>query len=187
VTTIKPSGTISLLNGSSPGVHAPYAPYYIRRTRLAANDPMVPSLQEAGVPWEHDQYDQTGHTLVFSFPTKAVHTRFTVQTETIRDQIERQVAVQENWADSAVSATLSFDPESEKSQMAELLRTYVPRLKSVSMLAKSGHGYVQSPYQAVDEGTYHHLSELIRQDHQLVTGGEMAGLDDCSHGACPIR
>ncbi len=187
VTTVKPSGTISLLNGSSPGIHAPYAAYYIRRARLAANDPMVPSLQEAGVPWEYDQYDQTRHTLVFSFPMKAPHTRVTVQSQTIQDQFERQAQVQEFWADNAVSATLSFDPETERGYMADLLRNYVPRFKSTSMLARSGHGYVQAPYEAVSEEVYREMQSKIRHEHQLSTGGDMDGLDECSSGACPIR
>jgi hypothetical protein len=187
VTTVKPSGTISLLNGSSPGIHAPYADYYIRRARLAKNDPMVPVLQDAGLRWEADQYDKTGNTLVFEFPMKAKHTRVTVQTENIRDQFERQALVQENWADNAVSATLSFDAEKEKAEMARLLKEYVPRFKSTSMLAKSGHGYVQAPYEQIGESQYREMMGRINHNHQLVRGGEMADLDECTSGACPTR
>ena len=186
VTTTKPSGTISLLNSSSPGIHAPYAPYYIRRARLADNDPMAAALKEAGVHCEPDEYDSTGHTLVFSFPTKATHTRITVQTETIDDQFERQALVQEWWADNSVSATLSFDGETEKARTAELLREYVPRFKSTSLLAKSSHGYVQAPYEVIDEARYHAMSAQIRTDHQLVQGGDVQ-IDECAGGVCPIR
>jgi ribonucleoside-triphosphate reductase len=186
VTTTKPSGTISLLNSSSPGIHAPYAPYYIRRARLADNDPMAQALMEAGVKWEHDQYDNTGHTLVFEFPTKAVHTRITVQTETIADQFERQAQVQEWWADNSVSATLSFDVDTERHQTAELLKQYVPRFKSTALLAKSGHGYVQAPYEVIDEATFHSMSSKIRPDHQLARGGDVQ-IEECSTGVCPIR
>lgn len=186
VTTVKPSGTISLLNGSSPGIHAPYAPYYIRRARLAKNDPMVPALIEAGVSYEPDQYDQTGNTLVFSFPTKATHTRTTVQTENIRDQFERQAAVQRYWADNAVSATLSFNAETEKEETAELLAKYVPQFKSTSMLAKSSHGYVQAPYEAIDENTYRAMAAKVNDRHPLVRGGDIQ-VDECASGACPIR
>lgn len=185
VTTVKPSGTISLLNGSSPGIHAPFAPYYIRRARLAKNDPMVPALMEANVPFELDQYDQTGHTLVFEFPTKAAHTRLTVQTETIRDQFERQAMVQEWWADNAVSATLSFDPDTEKAETAACLKEYVPRFKSTAMLAKA-HAYVQAPYEAIDEATYLDKYGRIKHDHQLVRGGEFE-IDECVSGVCPVR
>ena len=185
VTTVKPSGTISLLNGSSPGIHAPYAPYYIRRARIAKNDPMVEALTEAGVPHEVDQYDKTGHTLVFAFPTKAVHTRITALTETIRDQFERQRAVQENWADNAVSATLSFNAETEREELAACLKEHVPHLKSTSFLTKS-HGYVQAPYEEIDEATYGTLYNHIRHDHPLVRGGEFE-MDECASGVCPVR
>jgi len=186
VTTVKPSGTISLLNGSSPGIHSPYAPFYLRRARFAKNDPMVPALMEAGVPYEQDQYDQTGHTWVFAFPMKARHTRTTVQTENIQDQFERQAIVQKYWADNAVSATLSFDAATEKELTAKLLKEYVPQFKSTSMLAKSSHGYAQAPYEAIDELKYQEAASKIRGDHPLARGGEFE-IDECASGACPIR
>lgn len=185
VTTIKPSGTISLLNGSSPGIHAPFAPYYIRRTRIAVNDPMVGALQEAGVPWEYDSYDQTKHTLVFEFPMKAVHTRVTVQSERARDQFERQAQIQRSWSDNAVSATLSFDPETERDEMASLLKEYVPQFKSTSMLAKR-NGYTQAPYQTIEADEYALRSSQINMDHPLTHGGDFE-IDECSSGACPLR
>jgi hypothetical protein len=185
VTTVKPSGTISLLNGSSPGIHAPFAPYYLRRARLAKNDPMVPALMEAGVPCEFDQYDKTGHTLVFSFPMKARHTRTTVQSETIREQFDRQRAVQEYWADNAVSATLSFNAETERDILADCLKTNVPHLKSTTVLSKS-HAYPQAPYEAIDQDTYNALSSEIRNDHPLVRGSDFE-MEECAGGVCPVR
>ncbi len=185
VTTVKPSGTISLLNGSSPGIHAPFAPWYIRRARIAKNDPMVEALTDAGVPNEVDQYDKTGHTLVFAFPTKAAHTRITQRTETIRDQFERQRAVQEHWADNAVSATLSFDANTEREELAACLKEHVPFLKSTTVLSRS-HAYVQAPYEAIDESTFNTLSSRIQHDHPLVRGGEFE-MDECASGVCPIR
>ena len=185
VTTVKPSGTISLLNGSSPGIHSPFAPFYIRRARIAKNDPMAPAMMEAGVPYEYDQYDNTGNTLVFSFPMRARHTRTTVQTENIRDQFERQALVQKYWADNAVSSTLSFDPDTEREETAELLEKYVPQFKSTSMLAKR-HGYVQAPYEEVDELKFHEMASKINDAHPLVRGGEFE-IEECASGACPIR
>ncbi len=90
VTTVKPSGTISLLNGSSPGIHAPHSEHYIRRVRVAKNDPMTPALVDAGVPFEDDQYDKSGNTWVFSFPTKAENSRITKDSDTLRAQFEQE-------------------------------------------------------------------------------------------------
>jgi ribonucleoside-triphosphate reductase len=185
VTTVKPSGTISLLNGSSPGIHAPHSPYYIRRTRIAKNDPMAGAMMEAGVPFEEDVYDQSKHTWVFSFPTKAPHIKSTSKTETVREQFIRQAAVQEWWADNAVSATLNFDPATEREELAACLKEYVPRLKSTSCLPKA-HGYAQAPYEEIDEMTFHRMYGMVNHDHPLVNGGDME-VEECAGGVCPIR
>lgn len=184
VTTVKPSGTISLLNASSPGLHAPYAPYYIRRTRIAKNDPMAGAMIEAGVSFEEDIYDKSGHTWVFAFPMKSVNPEITVQNETIKDQFLRQRAVQEAWADNAVSATLSF-AESEKEELAALLKEHVPHLKSTSCLPKA-HGYAQAPYEAVTQETFEKMYAAITHDHPLARGGDIE-VEECAGGACPVR
>jgi ribonucleotide reductase alpha subunit len=189
ITTTKPSGTISLLNGSSPGIHAPHAPFYIRRTRIAKNDPMAAAMIEARVPFEEDVYDTSGHTWVFSFPMRAPHARGSKGSETLRGQFERQAYVQRYWADNAVSATLNFDAETERDELAACLKEFVPQLKSTSCLPKA-HGYAQAPYEAIDEGTYGALYRTIRHDHPLVHAGDMEtlqGLDECQNGVCPVR
>lgn len=183
-TTVKPSGTISLLCGSSPGLHAPFADYYIRRTRHATNDPMTESLQEAGVTCELDQYDSSGKTLVFSFPMKAKHTRSTVQTETLREQFQRQLSVQNAWSDNAVSATISFDKNNPE-ELAACLEEFVPKLKSTSCLPKE-HGYVQAPYEAISRETFERYAAGIDFNARLTKGGEFE-VDECTSGVCPIR
>jgi ribonucleotide reductase alpha subunit len=185
VTTTKPSGTTSLLNGSSPGIHAPHAPYYIRRTRIAKNDPMSEAMMEAGVPFEEDCYDKTRRTWVFSFPAKAQNSRVTSKNETLRGQFERQAAIQEWWSDNAVSATLNFDPETEREELASCLREFVPRLKSTSCLPRS-HGYAQPPYESCTRLEYEEMYGQIKHDSLLVRGGDME-VEECSSGACPIR
>ncbi len=186
VTTVKPSGTISLLNASSPGIHAPHSEYYIRRTRISEVEPMAMALKEAGVPWEHDVYDSSGHTLVFSFPMKAKHTRVTTQSETLKDQFERQLSVQNAWSDNAVSATISFD-KSKPEELAAAMKEYIPRLKSTSCLPKE-HGYTQAPYEMISQDTFEKLSGNINFDATLLSGrgGEM-DMQDCASGACPVR
>ncbi len=185
VTTTKPSGTISLLNGSSPGIHTPHSEYYIRRTRIAKNDPMAEAMMRARVPYEEDIYDQTNRTWVFSFPMKAKNAKVTSKTESLRSQFERQATVQEWWADNAVSATLNFDPKTEREELAACLREFVPRLKSTSCLPKT-HGYAQPPYEAVDCETYSKMSCLINHEDPLVNGGDIE-VEECSGGVCPLR
>lgn len=185
VTTVKPSGTISLLNGSSPGIHAPFAPYYIRRVRFSKDEAMAHALIEAGVPHEDCSYDVTKHTWVFEFPMAARgDATKTVQNETVADQLIRKVVVEESWADNAVSATISFGDD-ERDELADHLAQYGKRLKSFSCLPKK-HAYVQPPYEAITREEFERRTGGIRGDHPLVSGGEM-DLQECEGGACPVR
>ncbi len=184
VSTVKPSGTISLLNGSSPGEHAPWDAFNIRRVRTAVNDPMAYALMDAGVPYELDVYDSTNRMLVFSFPQKALSGRVTVQTQTVRDQFERQAMLQTYWSDSAVSATITFR-EDEKDELIQCMKDYVPRLKSTTCLP-AVHGYEQAPYESIDEAAYLKLYQQIDHGHPLTRGGDFE-IEDCAGGVCPIR
>jgi len=49
LTTCKPSGTLSLLPGVTPGVHPAFAQYLIRRVRIAADHSLVEVCKEHGV------------------------------------------------------------------------------------------------------------------------------------------
>jgi ribonucleotide reductase alpha subunit len=186
---VKSHNTISLLNGSSPGVHAPHAAYYIRRTRIAKNDPMAQAMVDAGVPHVDDVYDTTGRTWAFEFPMKSANATVTSKNESVRSQFERQATIQKWWADNAVSATLNFDKVTEREELAACLKEFVPQLKSTSCLPKA-HGYAQAPYEEIDEETYRRLSSKIDNDHKLTNAGGMdtlQGLDECAGGVCPVR
>lgn len=186
--SVKSHNTISLLNDSSPGIHAPHSPYYIRRTRIAKNDPMAEAMISAGVPYEQDVYDKSGHTWVFSFPTKAPHGKVSKTTQTLRDQFQRQVDVQEFWADNAVSATLNFNPQKDREELAACLKEYVPRLKSTSCLADA-HGYAQAPYEEISEAEYKAMASGIDHESKLVNAGDVDSVqvDECHNGVCPVR
>jgi ribonucleoside-triphosphate reductase (thioredoxin) len=184
-TTVKPSGTISLLNESSPGIHAPYAPFYVRRVRCSKDEAMAAALTEAGVPSEDCAYDSTGHTLVFEFPMRSMNLRGkTVLNQTVKDQVDRQVTLQRYWADNSVSSTVSFGDD-EKDALAECLKRSARGLKSISCLPKK-HGYVQPPYQEIEEDEYQRRHEAINHAHALTRGGDLE-VDACETGACPIR
>src|SRR5690606_6580449 len=111
------------------------------------------------------------------------------KNENIRSQFERQAAIQQWWADNAVSATLNFDKETEREELAECLEEFVPRLKSTSCLSKT-HGYDQAPYEEIDAETYARLATKVDNNHKLTNLGDMEtlqGLEDCAGGVCPVR
>jgi len=182
-TTVKPSGTISLLNGSNPGLHAPEAPFYLRRMRISLAEPMAQALVAANVPFEPDVYDSTGNTMVFSFPMRARNQRISALTQTLGEQFDRQLAVQRAWADNAVSCTIKFD-KNEVINMAHYLEHYVPQLKSVSMLPKA-HGYQQAPYEPITEDEYVRLASPINHRSSLAPGD--MEIEECESGVCPVR
>lgn len=120
VTTVKPSGTVSILMGVSPGQHFHWAPYMIRRVRLAASAPLVPILMECGYHVEpaikgfndDGSYVYDYNTVVVEFPVKAPtadHPLFQSAGDVpLREQAAIQALLATYWSDNAVSATLSF-------------------------------------------------------------------------------
>lgn len=67
ITSIKPSGTVSLLAGATPGVHYPHSAFYLRRVRLSKNSHLLEPLKQSGYHIEDDAMDPQ-HSLVVEIP-----------------------------------------------------------------------------------------------------------------------
>lgn len=109
VTTIKPGGTVPKLVGKTPGAGYPTSKYTLRRTRIAANHPMIPLLREAGIPLEPEKFDPE-NTLVFEFPIEQGPSK-PAEDATLWEQALNIVTLQREWADNSVSNTLYFKPK----------------------------------------------------------------------------
>lgn len=191
LTTVKPSGTLSLVAGVTPGGHPGYAPYHIRRMRLAANDPLVPRLREAGYRWEY-QRDFEGaedhSTVVFEFPAAFPEgTKFADEMSAV-DQLRLVQFLQTVWADNAVSVTVYYRTE-ELPEIRDYLAEYWHSLKSVSFLLHSDHGFDQAPLEEITEARYESLRSGITPIGSLGSAGFTEALSDdaCATGACPVR
>lgn len=194
ISTIKPSGSISLLNGSSPGRHAHYAKYVIRRIRLSHNDPMVDMLKAAGFHVEDDLVSP--NTVVAEFPVKAPTADtpgFKAASDySLREQCEDQMELQTWWADQSVSSTLTFKEE-EAEQIPDLLREF--KFKSTSLLPYFGHGYAQAPYEPITESQYNEMVSKVKfwpsdetfRSYKEKRDMEIMDQSDCESGACPIK
>ena len=184
VTTVKPSGSISLLAGVTPGVHYPVSRYAIRRMRIGKDSPLVPSLVAAGIPHEDDTYSD--NTLVFSFAIDHGNVRPCEQVSPW-EQFSVVAMLQRCYADNCVSATIYFDKEKDAPDVEKMLALYIPILKSVSMLPHSGHGYVQAPYEPIDEEKYIALKDSYTlPKFDKVSGNVPVGSKFCSGDTCEL-
>lgn len=158
VTSVKPSGTVSLLPGVTPGIHFPHAEYYIRRVRLQENSPLVAQLRGAGYPIEVDKYSP--NTLVATFPVQENNFDRSKDAVTLWEQLELAAQMQQYWADNQVSVTVTFK-STEAQDIKHALELYETRLKGVSFLPLSDHGYEQAPYETVTKEQYESLAQQI--------------------------
>jgi hypothetical protein len=189
VTTVKPSGSVSILAGSTPGVHwAPGGTTFIRAIRFASNDPMVGLLVAAGYEVEDD---------VVSADTKVAY--FPVRTDQKRS--ERDVSIfekmylasmaQKHWSDNGVSVTVTFDPDSEARHIGTVLHMFEGQLKAVSFLPSGNAVYPQMPYTSVDDERYRKaVARLAPVDLSPVYSGgglDASGEQFCTTDACEIK
>ena len=161
-TSVKPSGTVSLLAGSTPGMHFPESRIYIRRMRMGKNDPLVAPLRRAGysvVP----AIGQEDTTVVVEVPVK-LPANVRVQSEvSMFEQLSLAAFLQRYWADNQVSCTVTFDPVSEGPHIAQMLQYFQYQLKGVSMFPKQDYSkYPQLPYEAISEDVYNEMTRDLK-------------------------
>lgn len=107
VTSIKPSGTVSLLGGATPGMHWPIEKYYKRRIRINENSPLISVLIAAGYDIEKDCY--ADNTQVVTFPVYCGSESIPIESEvSMEDQINMAYLLQKHWSDNQVSVTIKF-------------------------------------------------------------------------------
>lgn len=155
VTSVKPSGTISLLPGATPGMHFDHAPFYIRRVRIEDTSPLIPLLEKAGYPIEKDA--SANNTFVVEIPVAATAGSKTKKDASVSDQHRDLVALQRMWADNQVSVTITFDPNKPEDvdTVRNIILTGWEKLKSVSFLPEiPGGAYKQMPYEEITEEEY---------------------------------
>ena len=184
VTTVKPSGSISLLAGVTPGVHYPVSRYAIRRMRIGKDSPLVPSLVEAGIPHEDDTYSD--NTLVFEFAIDHGAVRPCDEVSPW-EQFSLVAQMQRCYADNMVSATIYFDKEKDGPDVEKMLAMFIPTLKSVSMLPHSGHGYAQAPYTPCTKEEYEtRRAGYVMPDFDKVKGNIPVGSKYCTGDKCML-
>ena len=193
ITTVKPSGTLSLLGNVTPGVHPAYSQYYIRRVRMSANDSLIELCKNAGLDIE-PQVDLDGtidrNTMIVNFPIKSKDNAILAKDMTAITQLELVKKMQTIWADNAVSCTVYYNPEELVTIKEWLKENYKSSLKSVSFLLHSEHGFKQAPYEEITKEQYDKLTKKINFDKLYRKAQNSMDLVDsleCEGGACPVR
>lgn len=102
MTCIKPSGTVSLLAGATPGMHYPISSYYIRRIRMPKDSPLLEPLREAGYHMEPAS-ESPEKTLVVEFPISVGKGTRKADDLSLWEQMSLAAFLQRHWADNQVS------------------------------------------------------------------------------------
>ena len=186
-TSIKPSGTVSLLAGATPGMHYPESRYYIRRMRLSINSPLIPALEKAGYSLE-PAFGSEDSTLVVGIPVDVGEGIRTASELSLWEQLSLAAFIQKYWADNQVSCTVTFDPATEGDQIAHALDYFQYQLKGISFLPRLDYGaYPQMPYEAIDESTYHDmLASVGRLSFGRIKGEDVVAEKFCDSDVCQI-
>lgn len=192
LTTVKPSGTLSLLAGVTPGCHPGFSTTHIRRIRMASNIPLVELCRKAGYHIEFQKnFDNTEdkNTVVVSFPCKFPEHTIVAKDMTAIDQLEIVKELQTNWSDNAVSCTIYYKKEELDDIKLWLLKNYNNNLKAISFLLHSEHGFKQAPLEEITKEEYENMIKRVKPIIDIETIDEKSILDslECESGICPVK
>jgi 1,2-phenylacetyl-CoA epoxidase PaaB subunit len=189
-TTVKPSGTVSILAGESPGAHwSPGGEFFDRRIRFSKDDPMVELFRQSGY-FVEPASESPDTTVVVAFPIHSLARRSEKEV-TLFEKAHLASELQHYWSDNSVSVTLSFDPERESDHVAAVLGMYEGRLKTASFLPMSTGAYAQMPFSDITADDYLNATmTLFPVDLEPIYAGqavEATGEQYCSTAACEVK
>lgn len=192
VTCVKPSGNSSVLVDCSSGLHARFAPYYIRRVRMNANSPIAKLFVSEGYPLrpENGQKIGTATTLVAEFPVKSPEGS-TGGTSALA-QLSRWANNKLYWTEHNPSCTITYEPD-ELEEISAWLFANQHIVGGLSFLPKQDAHYEQMPYEEIDEQRYNEMvGSLPTVDFERLSAFEHSDLTEgaqllaCVAGNCDI-
>ena len=191
LTTVKPSGTLSLLSGVTPGAHPGYSHYHIRRIRMASDSALVQVCKQNGYKVEFqrnfDGSDDT-NTVVVEFPCKFPENTVVSKDMKALEQLELVKKLQTEWSDNSVSVTIYYRKEELDGIKEWVNSNYNNNLKTVSFLLHSEHGFDQAPLEEIDRQKYEDMVKSVKPITNCeVNEEDIKGSFECATGACPIK
>jgi ribonucleotide reductase alpha subunit len=193
LTTVKPSGTLSLLAGVTSGAHPAIYQYFIRRIRISSSNKQLIDLarrHKCHIEYQKN-FDGTDdkNTMVIEFPCCYPEGTILAKDMSAVDQLNTIKELQTNWSDNSVSVTIYYKKE-ELDEIKEWLRNnYNDNIKTCSFLLHNEHGFKQAPFEEITKEEYMRLMSIVVP----ITSGKIMTMDekelssDCPNGVCPIR
>ena len=190
LTTCKPSGSVSLLPGVTPGIHPAYSQYMIRRIRISSNHPLVTVCKESGYDVEYqrnfDGSEDRG-TVVVSFPFSYPEGTKLAKDMTAIDQLNEVRNLQKDWSDNSVSCTVYYRKEELPAIRNHLEKFYKDSHKSLSFLLHNEHGFDQAPLEEITKEEYEQMVSRTKIIKSLEGDVDFEAQDECASGMCPIK
>ena len=199
VTTVKPSGTTSLVLGTSSGVHAWHDPYYLRRVRIGKNEALYTYLSIYHPELLEDDFFKPHLQAIITVPQNAPEDSIT-RSESALDMLERIKRLNKEWIKPGhrrgsnmhnVSATVSIKQD-EWGTVGEWLYENKDYFTALSFLPQDLGTYVQAPFETITEDRFNELYSTL-SDIDLTKVVELvdttARQDElaCASGNCEIQ
>lgn len=192
-TTLKPSGSISQLPSVSSGMHFSHSPYYLRRVRVNAVDPVALAMVKMGFKWfpEVGTTVENHTTKVFEIPMKAPKGKTKYDVGAI-EQLELYKLVMKHYVDHNASNTIHVRDDEWKDVVKWVYENW-DDIVGVTFISLDDSFYDLLPYQTITEEEYFEaLNNTPKFDPKAISPFEKFGeefeLDaDCEMGYCPVR
>jgi ribonucleoside-diphosphate reductase alpha chain len=198
VTTVKPSGTSSLVLGTASGIHAWHNDFYIRRIRVGKNEAIYNYLAINHPELVEDDFFKPTIQAVISVPQKAPAGSI-LRTENVIDMLERTKRFNVQWVKKGhrkgantnnVSATVSIQ-ENEWEQVGQWMWENRNTFNGLSVLPYFGGSYTQAPFEDITEEQFNEMATHLHNIDlsKIVEFSDDTALMDqaaCAGGACEI-
>lgn len=192
LTTVKPSGTLSLLAGVTAGVHPSTAgQYFIRRITISSDSELIEVCKSHGYYMEYKKnIDGSLDTssMIVEFPCKYNDDVPSAEDVDVIDQLEMVKFMQKNWSDNSVSVTAYYNIEDLDRIKEYILENFKDNFKTLSFLLYTGHGFVQAPYEPITKEQYEYLIAKVKPiTNAVINEEDLEDLGACNSGSCPIK
>jgi ribonucleoside-diphosphate reductase alpha chain len=195
ITCVKPSGNSSQLLNCASGLHARWAPYYIRNVRVSAHSPLFKVLRDCSVPMdpENGQTVDNATTWVVHFPMKSPEAAVTRNQRSAAEQCEFWLQNKLYWTEHNPSCTVTYQPH-EVIDLMKWVWDHREQIGGLSFLPSFDAQYAQMPYVEITREEYERLvaafpeidfSRVWRYEEEDLTSAaqELA----CVSGVCEIE